>query len=46
MVVLHRPDEAPLNTLHLAIRAVEAPSPATAHVIDALIDRAREWDVF
>lgn len=46
VAVLHRPDEAPLNTLHLAIRAAEAPSAATAHVIDALIERAREWDVF
>ncbi|MFD4957589.1 LysR family transcriptional regulator [Microbacterium sp. NPDC058389] len=46
VVVVHRPDEAPINTLHLAIRAAEAPSPATGRVIDALVDRAQEWDVF
>lgn len=44
--VLHRSDEAPINTLHLAIRAGEPPSPATTRVIDALVERAREWDVF
>jgi len=46
VVVLHRPDEAPINTLHLAIRGAEPPSPATARVIDALVQRAEEWDVF
>jgi DNA-binding transcriptional LysR family regulator len=44
--VLHRADEAPINTLHLAIRAGEPPTPATTRVIDALVERAREWDVF
>jgi len=46
VVVLHRPDEATINTLHLAIRAGEPPSSGAARVIDALVDRAREWDVF
>ncbi|MBW9121595.1 LysR family transcriptional regulator [Microbacterium trichothecenolyticum] len=44
--VLHRPEEAPINTLHLAIRAAEPPTPATTRVIDALAERARDWDVF
>jgi len=44
--VLHRADEAPINTLHLAIRAGEAPTPAMTRVIDVLVERAREWDVF
>ena len=44
--VLHRADEAPINTLHLAIRAGETPTPATTRVIDVLVERAREWDVF
>ena len=44
--VLHRADEAPINTLHLAIRAGEAPTSATTRVIDVLVERAREWDVF
>ena len=44
--VLHRADEAPINTLHLAIRAGEPPTPATTRVIDVLVERAREWDVF
>jgi len=46
VVVLHRPDEAPINTLHLAIRAADPLSPATSRVIDALTERAKEWDVF
>ncbi|MBD3943774.1 LysR family transcriptional regulator [Microbacterium sp. NEAU-LLC] len=46
VVVLHRLDEAPINTLHLAIRAAEAPSPAAGRVIEVLVERAREWDVF
>ncbi|NLP84804.1 LysR family transcriptional regulator [Microbacterium sp. CFH 90308] len=44
--VLHRPDEAPINTLHLAIPAGRPPAPATARVIDALVDAARGWDSF
>ncbi|KAF2420387.1 LysR family transcriptional regulator [Microbacterium sp. B35-30] len=44
--VLHRADEAPINTLHLAIRAGEPPTPATTRVIEVLVERAREWDVF
>lgn len=44
--VLHRPDEAPINTLHIAIRGAGAPSAATIRVIDALTDRAQHWDVF
>ena len=44
--VLHRADEAPINTLHLAIRAGEPLTPATTRVIDVLVERAREWDVF
>lgn len=44
--LLHRPDEAPINTLHLAIRGGTAPAPAVARVIDALTERARHWDVF
>lgn len=43
--VLHRPDEAPINTLHLAIRSGQAPAPATDRVIAVLVERAREWDV-
>ncbi len=43
--VLHRPDEAPINTLHLAIRSGEATAPAVDRVIAALVERAREWDV-
>lgn len=43
--VLDRSDEAPINTLHLAIRAEEPPTPAATRVIDALVERAREWDV-
>ncbi|GAA5210189.1 LysR family transcriptional regulator [Microbacterium kyungheense] len=46
VVVLHRPEEATINTLHLAIRTGEPPSSGAARVIDALVDRAREWDVF
>ncbi|MCC2032746.1 LysR family transcriptional regulator [Microbacterium allomyrinae] len=45
VVVLHRPDEAPINTLHLAIPDAP-PGPATARVIDVLTERARQWDVF
>jgi len=44
--VLHRSDEAPINTLHLAIRAADPPTPSTGRVIDALAERARDWDVF
>jgi len=44
--VVHRSDEAPINTLHLAIPAAQPPSPATTRVIDALVERARDWDVF
>jgi DNA-binding transcriptional LysR family regulator len=44
--VLHRADEAPINTLHLAIRAGEPLTPATTRVIDVLVERARDWDVF
>jgi DNA-binding transcriptional LysR family regulator len=44
--VLHRPDEAPINTLHLAIRADAAPDVATSRVIDTLFESARHWDVF
>ncbi|MBW9092755.1 LysR family transcriptional regulator [Microbacterium jejuense] len=44
VVVLHRPDEVPLNTLYLAIASAAAPTPATARVIDTLVERAREWD--
>ncbi|MEV4686640.1 substrate-binding domain-containing protein [Microbacterium sp. LWH3-1.2] len=43
--LLHRSDEAPINTLNLAIRAAEPATPATIRVIDALVERAREWDV-
>ena len=42
--VLHRPDEAPINTLHLAIKAGRPPGAATARVIDALVEAARGWD--
>lgn len=44
--VLHRPDEAPINTLHLAIKAGRPPGAATARVIDALVAAARGWDSF
>jgi DNA-binding transcriptional LysR family regulator len=44
--VLHRADEAPINTLYLAIRAGGQPTPATTRVIDVLVERARDWDVF
>jgi DNA-binding transcriptional LysR family regulator len=44
--VLHRPDEAPINTLHLAIRADASPDVATSRVIDTLSESARHWDVF
>ena len=44
--VLHRPDEAPINTLHLAIRADASPDAATSRVIDTLSESARHWDVF
>ncbi|MDW4574214.1 LysR family transcriptional regulator [Microbacterium sp. M3] len=44
--VLHRPDEAPINTLHLAIRAGEPVGPAPTRVIELLAERARDWDVF
>ncbi|GAA2979057.1 DNA-binding transcriptional LysR family regulator [Microbacterium terrae] len=44
--VLHRPDEAPINTLHLAIAAGDAPTGVVGRVIDALVERARGWDVF
>lgn len=44
--VLHRPDEAPINTLHLAIKAARPPGAATARVIDALVAAARGWDSF
>jgi DNA-binding transcriptional LysR family regulator len=43
--VLHRSEEAPINTLNLAIRAAEPATTATIRVIDALVERAREWDV-
>ena len=42
--VLHRPDEAPINTLHLAIKDGRPPGAATARVIDALVEAARGWD--
>jgi DNA-binding transcriptional LysR family regulator len=42
--VLHRPDEAPINTLHLAIKAGRPPGAATARVIDALVEAAHGWD--
>lgn len=44
--VLHRPDEAPINTLHLAIKAGRPPGTATARVIDALVAATRGWDSF
>jgi DNA-binding transcriptional LysR family regulator len=44
--LLHRSAEAPINTLHLAIRAAAPPTAATTRVIDALVERARDWDVF
>ncbi|MDQ7876995.1 LysR family transcriptional regulator [Microbacterium sp. QXD-8] len=44
--MLHRSAEAPINTLHLAIRADAPPTAATTRVIDALVERARDWDVF
>ena len=44
--LLHRSAEAPINTLHLAIRAGAPPGAASTRVIDALVERARDWDVF
>ena len=44
--VLHRPSEAPINTLHLAIAAGTAMTGATTKVVDVLVERARDWDVF
>ncbi|PJJ73587.1 DNA-binding transcriptional LysR family regulator [Diaminobutyricimonas aerilata] len=44
--VLHRPLEAPINTLHLAIAADRAPDAPTTAVIDRLLEQARTWDVF
>lgn len=41
--LMHRSPTPPVNTLHLAVSGDE-PSGATAAVIGALIDRAREWD--
>ncbi|WP_137845364.1 LysR family transcriptional regulator [Microbacterium sp. 2FI] len=44
--VLHRPGEAPINTLHLAISADTRMTASTKRVIDTLAERARDWDVF
>lgn len=44
--VLHRPEESPINTLHLAIPAQSPPSAAASAVITRLVDVARTWDVF
>lgn len=42
--LVHRSDDPPINTLHLAIPASAPPTAATALVIDTLASRAREWD--
>ncbi|WP_100809672.1 MULTISPECIES: LysR family transcriptional regulator [unclassified Microbacterium] len=44
--VLHRPGERPINTLHLAIAAATPLTAPTTRVIDGLVERARDWDVF
>lgn len=44
--VLHRPDEATINTLFAALPADVAPSAATALALDRLLTKARDWDVF
>ncbi|MDR6867899.1 DNA-binding transcriptional LysR family regulator [Microbacterium resistens] len=44
--LLHRPEEPPINTLHLVIRAGTAITPATSAVIARLRDAARSWSVF
>lgn len=41
---LHRPEESPINTLHLAVPAQVPPTPSTAAVIARLFEKAREWD--
>lgn len=43
--MVHRSNELPINTLYLALPA-EAPSAATAHVIDQLFAAARTWEIF
>lgn len=43
---LHRPDESPINTLHLAVPAHPPPTAATSAVIARLLDTARTWDTF
>ncbi|GAA2015613.1 LysR family transcriptional regulator [Microbacterium ulmi] len=44
--ILHRPEESPINTLHIAIPVHEPPSAATAAVITRLLETARAWDSF
>lgn len=44
--LLHRPVEATINTLHLAIPAWRPPSPATSAVLTRLLERAAVWDSF
>jgi DNA-binding transcriptional LysR family regulator len=41
---LHRPVESTINTLHLAVSARGATSPATNSVIARLLAKAQEWD--
>ncbi|MGB3376469.1 MAG: LysR family transcriptional regulator [Microbacterium sp.] len=44
--LLHNPDEPPINTLHLAVRAGVALSGATTGVIARLRDAAHSWSIF
>jgi len=46
VVLLHRPEIPPINTLYLALRAGASVTPATAAVIDRLDEAARDWIVF
>lgn len=44
--LLHRPEEPPINTLHVAVRAHEPLTPAASRVITRLFDVAKTWPVF
>jgi DNA-binding transcriptional LysR family regulator len=45
--ILHRPAEATINTIFIAIRANESATAATSTVITLLLDTAKtSWDVF